>query len=402
MRKIALIHDWFDRIAGSEKVVKEILKCYSDAKVHSIVDHLTDDQRKALGINSIETSFVQKLPFSKKKFRNYLALMPLAIEQFDLSEFDIVLSSSHAVAKGVITSHEQLHISYVHTPIRYAWELQHEYLKQKGLERGLKAMIVKTMLHKVRGWDQSTAGRPDVYIANSKFIAGRIRKTYDRPAHVIYPPVDVNDFKLCHKKDNFYLAAGRLVPYKRFDLVVEAFSKIPDAKLVVIGDGPEMDKLKSIAGTNVQLLGYQTDEVLRDHMQRAKGFVFAALEDFGIMPVEAQACGTPVIAFKRGGTAETVIHGETGLHFEEQTADCLTEKILEMEELPKGFFDPDAIRTHAEKFNRRRFRNEYSQLVEKCWANFKADTATCEHQPANPATAAETADVSTIHKVSNH
>lgn len=374
MKNIALIHDWFDCIAGSEKVVKEIVKCYSGMKVHSIVDHLSDCERAELGVGAVETSFIQKLPFSKSKFRNYLALMPMAIEQFDLSDFDVVLSSSHAIAKGVITSHEQLHISYVHTPIRYAWELQHEYLKQRGLERGLKSMIVKTILHNIRRWDQSTANRPDVYIANSKFIAGRIRKTYDRPAHVVYPPVDVGDMKLCPQKDNFYLAAGRLVPYKRYDLVVEAFSKIPSAKLVVIGDGPEMNKLKSIAGANVQLLGYQSDEVLRDHMQRAKGFVFAALEDFGIMPVEAQACGTPVIAFNRGGTAETVIHGKTGLHFEEQTVDCLTDKIQEMEELPNEFFDPIAIRAHAEKFDRLRFREEYSALVEKCWQEFKTGT----------------------------
>ena len=349
-----------------------MLKCYSNAEVHSIVDHLNDTQREELGIESIATSFVQKLPFSKTKFRNYLALMPMAIEQFDLSDYDLILSSSHAVAKGVITSHEQLHISYMHTPIRYAWELQHEYLKQRGLERGLKATIVKAILHNIRRWDQSTANRPDVYIANSKFIAGRIRKTYDRPAKVIYPPVNVERMSLRCQKDNFYLAAGRIVPYKRFDLVVEAFSKIPSAKLVVIGDGPEMKKLKSIAGPNVQLMGYQSDEVLRDHMQRAKGFVFAALEDFGIMPVEAQACGTPVIAFGRGGTAETVIHGTTGLHFEEQTLDCLTEKILDMEELPSEYFDPFELRRHAEKFSQDRFRKEYSTFVDKCWQSFKS------------------------------
>ena len=218
---------------------------------------------------------------------------------------------------------------------------------------------------------RGTADRPDVYVANSHFVAQRIWKTYRRKAHVIYPPVDVERFTPEHRKENFYLAAGRLVPYKRFDLVVEAFSKVKDAQLVVIGDGTEMAKLKSLAGPNVKLMGYQSDEVLVDYMRRAKGFVFGALEDFGIMPVEAMACGTPVIGLGRGGTRETIVHGKTGLHFEAQTCDSLAEAIATFEELPEDYFDADEIRKHAESFSEERFRDEFRTLVEECWKQHK-------------------------------
>lgn len=367
MNRIALVHDWFDCVAGSEKVVREMLKCFPDPTVYSIVDHLDSAQKEYVGVKDIETSFIQKLPFQKKRFRNYLPLMPFAIEQFDVSDADVVLSSSHAFAKSVITSCEQMHVSYVHTPIRYAWDLQHEYLQQQNLKWGPKAWFVRAALHYIRMWDRGTADRPDVYVANSHFVAQRIWKTYRRKAHVIYPPVDVERFTPEHRKENFYLAAGRLVPYKRFDLVVEAFSKVKDALLVVIGDGTEMAKLKSLAGPNVKLMGYQSDEVLVDYMRRAKGFVFGALEDFGIMPVEAMACGTPVIGLGRGGTRETILHGKTGLHFESQTCDSLAEAVATFEDLPDDYFDADAIRKHAESFSEERFRAEFKTLVEESW-----------------------------------
>jgi len=301
MPKVAVVHDWFNCIAGSEKVVKEIMHCFPDADVFSLVDHLSDEERESLGIQKpIQTSFINRLPF-QKRFRNYLPLMPMAIEQFDLRSYDIVISSSHAFGKGILTSAEQLHLTYVHTPIRYAWDMYQEYLEQEKLGWGIKSSIVRTALHYIRMWDRSTADRPDVYMGNSGYVANRIKKTYNRDAHVVYPPCDVHKMKVQHHKEDFFLAAGRLVPYKRFDMVVDAMKQLPDQKLVLIGDGPEMQKIKSKAGSNVEILGYQSDEVMHDHMRRARAFVFAAVEDFGIMPVEAQACGTPVVGINRGG-----------------------------------------------------------------------------------------------------
>ncbi len=361
--KTAIVHDWFDKIAGSEKVVKEMLACFPGADVFSLVDFLGDAQKRELGVDEIKASFIQRLPFAKKHFRNYLALMPMAIEQFDLSGYDLVLSSSHAFGRSVVTNAEQLHITYVHTPMRYAWDMQQQYLDQAGLTRGVKATFVRGVLHYLRTWDRGTANRPDVYIANSQFVANRIRKTYDRDAEVVYPPVDVHALDLRPQKDDFFLAAGRLVSYKRFDLVVKAFAQLRDQNLVVIGKGSELEHLKAIATPNVKLMGYQSDEVLRDHMERARAFVFAAVEDFGIMPVEAQACGTPVIGMNRGGLQETVIPNQTGLLFNEQTVDAVVDAVRTMIDLPWDYFDAQRIREHAERFSAARFRQEYRRLV---------------------------------------
>ena len=363
MVRFALVHDWFDGIAGSEKVVRQMLHCFPDSDVFSLVDNLSSGERESLGISSIKTSFIQNLPFAKKRFRNYLPLMPFAIEQFDLSSYDVILSSSHAVAKGVCTNCDQLHISYVHTPIRYAWDMYHEYLDQRNLTHGPKSLLVKASLHYIRNWDRGTADRPDVYIANSHYVADRIRKTYGREAKVIYPPVDVHRLSANHRKESFFLAAGRLVPYKRFDLLIDAFSKLPDQRLVIIGDGPEFKKLKAKAPANVELLGFQNDEILFDYMQRARAFIFGAVEDFGIMPVEAQACGTPVIGMRRGGVGETVVDGETGLLFDEQSPDCVAEAVRTFCEIPEGLFDVDHIRSNAERFSVERFRQQFSNLV---------------------------------------
>lgn len=298
---IGIVGDWFVTYAGSEKVVAEFIDLFPDAKVYGVVDFLSEDDKKKFKNKKITTTFIQKLPKAKKKYQQYLPLMPLAIEQLDLSSHDIILSSSHAVAKGVLTGPDQLHISYVHSPIRYAWDLQHQYLRESGLNRGIKGLFAKWILHKIRLWDTRTANGVDFFIANSKFISRRIKKVYGREADVIYPPVDVERFKLKREKQDFYLTASRLVPYKRIDLIVEAFSKMPEKKLVVIGDGPEMSKIRKIAGANIEILGFQPNDVMEEYMMDAKAFVFAAEEDFGITPVEAQACGTPVIAFGKGG-----------------------------------------------------------------------------------------------------
>ena len=290
MTRFALVHDWFDCIAGSEKVVREIKHCFPTSDVFSLVDHLSNAERQELGIDEIRASFIQGLPFARKRFRHYLPLMPAAIEQFDLSAYDVILSSSHAVAKGVVTNAEQLHISYVHTPIRYAWDMYHEYL-QRGLTRGPKAAFVKAVLHYIRMWDRSTADRPDIYVANSHYVAARIRKIYGREAKVIYPPVNVHRWNTHHKKENFFFAAGRLVPYKRFDLLLDAFAKLPDQRLVIIGDGPEYKKLKARATSNVEMLGYQEDEVLFDHMKRARAFVLGQWKTLASCPSKLRLAG---------------------------------------------------------------------------------------------------------------
>ncbi len=368
--KKALVHDWFSTYAGAEKCVESFTDIWDDFEIYSLIDFLSDtDRDKILKGKRAHTSFIQKLPFAKDKYRNYLPLFPLAIEQFDLSGYDVVLSSSHAVAKGVLTHSNQLHIAYVHTPIRYAWDLYHQYLRESGLDRGLKGALAKYFLHKIRLWDASTANRVDHYVANSRYIARRIQKTYGKPSDVIYPPVDVDKFTLCEAKEEFYLTASRMVPYKKIDLIVEAFSQT-DKKLLVIGDGPDMAKIKSKAGKNVELLGFADDETMTDLMGRAKAFVFAAEEDFGITPVEAQACGTPVICFGRGGARETVRDDESGLYFMEQNAKELLAAVAKFEQ-NYDKFEPVKIRENSLKFSRARFEAEIKSYVEKKYEEFK-------------------------------
>jgi len=362
--KIALVHDWLTTIAGAEKVLKAIYEIYPNSDIFTLVKNEDNLKNTLLENANIKTSFIQKLPFAKTKYRNYLPFFPLAIEQFDVSDYDIVISSSHAVAKGILTNANQLHISYVHTPIRYAWDLYAHYLKEANLDKSLKGWIARYFLHKIRIWDYTTANRPDYYIANSKYIARRIKKVYNKEAEVIYPPVNVEDFELYTKKEDFYFTASRMVPYKKIDLIVEAFSKMPDKKLVVIGTGPDFEKIKSKATSNIELLGYQPFNVLKDYMKRAKAFVFAAEEDFGIIPVEAQACGTPVIAYGKGGVTETVIENNTGLFFKEQSVDSLIKAINEFEK-KEDKFDFYEIRKNAERFSKQRFQKEINDFVNK-------------------------------------
>jgi O-antigen biosynthesis alpha-1,3-mannosyltransferase len=367
--RVAIVHEWLSSYAGSERVLEELLHGFPEARLHAVCDFLPPAERSFLGGREVATTFIQRLPLARTRFRNYLPLMPLAIEQLDLSAFDIVISSNHAVAKGVITRPDQLHVSYVHTPIRYAWDLQNQYLDQAGLS-SLKGWLARLILHYLRQWDQASAHRVDTFVANSRFVARRIWKCYRRKAHVIYPPVDVDRFPLVTKKEDYYLAASRFVPYKRMSLIVKAFSQTPDRKLIVIGDGPEFDKVASKAGSNVEMLGYQAGPVLCDYMQRARAFVFAAEEDFGITPVEAQACGTPVIAFGRGGVLETVVAGKTGLFFAEQTVPSML-AALDQFEATEAAFDPSEIRSRAERFHIQVFRRRFLRLVDRTWDRFQ-------------------------------
>jgi glycosyltransferase involved in cell wall biosynthesis len=311
---------------------------------------------------------LQGLPGAQKHFRTYLPLMPLAIEQFDLSAYDLILSSNHAVAKGILTGPHQLHISYVHTPIRYAWDLQHQYLAQAGLTRGIKSGLTRLILHYLRLWDSTSAQRVDRFVANSNFIAARLWKTYRRPATVIYPPVDIERFQWDCPRDDFYLVVSRFVPYKRVDLVIEAFNQLK-LPLVVIGDGPQNTQIRQLAQPHIQLLGTQSDSVVANYLQRCKAFVFAAEEDFGITPVEAQAAGAPVIAYGRGGVTETVIHEQTGLWFQEQTVNALVHAIKTFES-DMYQFDKVQLRQNAERFSVHRFRERFQALVIETWLSF--------------------------------
>jgi glycosyltransferase involved in cell wall biosynthesis len=372
--RIAIVHDWFVTYAGSERVVEQILSLFPSADVFSLIDFLDNDTREFLKLKTVRTSFIQQLPRARRKYRQYLPLMPLAIEQFDLSSYDLVISSSHAVAKGVITGPDQLHVSYVHSPMRYAWDLQHQYLRESKLDRGVKGWLARILLHRLRLWDARTAASVDSFVANSAFIARRIWKTYRREATVIYPPVDVSAFALREVKEDFYLTASRMVPYKRIDLIVKAFNNMPNRRLTVIGSGPDFEKTKSLAGPNVELLGYQPFEVLKDYMQRARAFVFAAEEDFGIIPVEAQACGTPVISFRKGGVCETVRGLEhdipTGVFFGTQDEHALEQAVLEFEAASHRF-EPPRIREHALQFGTERFHEEFRAHIEECWQSFR-------------------------------
>ena len=384
MRRVAIIHDWLVTYAGAERVLEQILACYPDTDLFSLVDFLPANQRDFIRNKPVTTSFIQRLPKARKKYRAYLPLMPLAVEQFDLSAYDLVITSSHAVAKGVLTGPDQLHLCMCYSPIRYAWDLQHQYLRETGLDRGIKGWMAKLILHYVRLWDVRTANGVDAFIAISHYIARRIRKVYARKSTVIYPPVDVANFPLCVDKEDFYITASRMVPYKKVDLIVEAFSAIPDKRLVVIGDGPDFAKIRAKAGPNVQLLGFASPEALRDHLQRARAFVFAAEEDFGIAPLEAQACGTPVIAFGRGGALETVrglgevIDRPTGLFFQEQTVTDIVAAV-EWFEREESAITPDACRENALRFSPERFRKEFTEFVETCWSEHQDKMSGQEH-----------------------
>ncbi|MDQ9129359.1 glycosyltransferase family 4 protein [Serratia fonticola] len=369
--KIAIVHDWLVTYAGAERVLERMLNIFPQADIYSTVDFL---ENKDFILNKkVNTTFIQKLPFSKTKYRSYLPLMPLAIEQLDLSSYDLVISSSHAVAKGVLTGPDQVHICLCYSPIRYAWDLQHQYLKESNLTSGIKSVLARYILHRIRIWDVRTSFNVDHFIAVSDFIQARIKKCYRRESDVIYPPVYVDDFEVVDDKDDFYMTSSRQVPYKKIDLIVSAFNEMPDKKLIVIGDGPQNKFIKSIAKENISILGFQQFSVLKDHLSRAKAFVFAAEEDFGIAPLEAQACGTPVIAFGKGGAKETIVSPEmdpinfTGLFFENQTVEDIISSVRRFETM---VFSSSACRRNAERFSTDVFDSKFEQYVRAHTSNF--------------------------------
>jgi glycosyltransferase involved in cell wall biosynthesis len=363
--KTALVYDWFvDGAGGGEKAFEAIYKLFP-SPIYTLLQSPQSIMGTAFEKEIIHHSFIQKLPRSLKKYRTYLPLFPMAIEQLDLSAYDVIISCSHCVAKGVLTHADQIHLNYCYTPMRYAWDLYHQYLKEDAVQGKVKGTLAKMFLHYLRLWDYQASQRVDAYAAISHHIAKRIRKTYGKSATVIYPPVDTDFYTVEDNKEDYYLAASRLVNYKKIDVIVEAFTKMPDKKLVVIGDGPDMNKIKKIATKNIELLGHQSNEDLKKHYQKAKAFLFAPLEDFGIMPVEAQACGTPIIAFGKGASLETVKGGETGLFFDEQTPEAIQNAVLRFE-ASRVAFDPAIIRRHAERFSPSRFNEEFRLWVMNC------------------------------------
>jgi glycosyltransferase involved in cell wall biosynthesis len=387
--KVAVVHEWLVTYAGSERVLDQILQCFPTADVFCVIDFLPEAERQFLANRSVTTTFIQKLPLARRRYRVYLPLMTLAIEQLDLSAYDLVISNSHAVAKGIISGPDQLHICVCHSPIRYAWDLQHQYLCDGGLKTGIKSWVARWVLHKVRMWDIRAAAGVDKFCAISHFIARRIEKAYRRDSVVVYPPVDVAAFVEGHgPREDFYLAVSRMVPYKRMPMIVEAFAAMPDKRLVIIGDGPDFERCKMLATPNVQVLSWQPFEVLRDYMQRAAAFIFAAEEDFGITPLEAQACGTPVIAFGKGALLETIrphhMEGPTGLFFTEQTPRAVVEAVRFFEQ-QRHRFSAAACRENVMRFAPERYRAELLELIGQEYERFieaKASSVALAHHKA--------------------
>lgn len=372
----ALVHEWLTPLAtgGSELVVQEILRQF-DADLYALIDFESTNPESYLYGRTIGTTFLQHFPFARQGVQKYLPLLPLAIEQLDLRGYDIILSSSHAVSKGVITAPQQLHICYCHAPMRYAWDLTFDYLNSSRAGRGIPGFLTRYVLHRLRQWDALAANRVDYFIANSKTTARRIQHFYRRSAKVIYPPVQVDRLKFQAEKEDFYLTVARLVSYKKIPLIVEAFNQL-GKPLVVIGNGGQLKQIQQLAQPNVQILGWQPDEIVRDYMARAKAFVYAAHEDFGIAPVEAQACGTPVIAYGVGGTAETVLNVAhfaekgTGVLFQQQTVGAIVDAVQRFEAV-RDQIQPEVVRSHAFTFSPTVFQQRYQAFVSHCYQEFE-------------------------------
>lgn len=369
--KVAIVQEWLVTVGGSDKVVKAILDVFPDADIYTLVAKKEVCDELGIPWEKVHTSFIQKMPLGTKKHRAYLPLFPFAIEQFDLRGYDVVISSSHCVAKGVLTKADQLHICYCHSPIRYCWDMYNEYLEESHLDKGFKSWLVRLMLHPIRQFDAIAGSRVDYYISNSDYVGQRIRKTYRRKATTIHPNIDISNFELCNDKQEYYLASSRLVAYKKIDTIIEAFNQMPDKKLVVIGGDPNLEAYRKLANDNVTVMGYQPFDVLKDKMQHAKAFVFAADEDFGMIPIEAQSCGTPVIAYGHGGSLETVNGGKTGLFFNEQTPEAIVEAVNKFEAMGSQPFAPADCRQWAEGFSEKRFKREIKEFVEEKYEEFK-------------------------------
>lgn len=368
--KVAIVQEWLVSVGGSDKVVKAIFDVFPDADIYTLVAKKEVCEELGIPWDRVHTSFIQKMPFGQSKHRAYLPLFPFAIEQFDLRGYDVIISSSHCVAKGILRKEDQLHICYCHSPIRYVWDMYNEYLEESGLQKGIKSWVARYLLHRIRKWDMLSSFRVDYFISNSDYVGRRIKKTYRRDSTTIHPNIDISEFELCEEKQDYYLASSRLVSYKKIDMVIEAFNRMPDKKLIVIGGGPNLKAYRKFAGENVNVMGYQPFGVLKEKMQHAKAFVFAADEDFGMIPIEAESCGTPVIAYGHGGSLETVCGGKTGLFFKEQTVEAVIDAVNRFESMGKQPFSPRDCREWAEGFSEERFKKEIKEFVEQKYKEY--------------------------------
>ena len=379
--RVAIVHDFLYTYAGAERVLEQLVALFPHADLFSLFDFLPDHLRGFIRNKPVKTSFIQRMPFARKRHRLYLPLMPLAIEQLDMSQYDLVISSSYIAAKGVLTRSDQMHICYCHTPARYAWDMQATYLSQggfigTGLVKNAGSFVARAILHYIRNWDVRSANNVDHFITNSDYVGRRVKKLYQRAATTVHPPVNTDQFTLQETKEDYFVTASRMVPYKRIDLIVDAFTKMPNRRLIVVGDGPEMKRIRANAGPNIRFTGHEPAERLVRHIQLAKAFIFAAEEDFGIAPVEAMACGTPVIAYGRGGVIESVVEGKSGVFFNTQTPESL---IAAVEKFESQKWNAVAIRKQAERFSLENFRRKLMHNICQHWNSFKVEKASEEN-----------------------
>lgn len=368
LMKVALVHDHLTQYGGAERVLEALQAIWPDAPTYTL-HYDPAAMGSTFAHKLIRTSFLDRLPSVKRAFRWFLPLMPLATESYDLSDFDLVISNSSAFSKGVITSPHTLHICYCHTPTRYLWSDSESYVNELHAPKFVKTML-PLLLHRLRSWDQLAANRVDHFVSNSHTVKRRIKKYYRRDSQVIYPPVDVDKFAVSAEPKTYYLAGGRLVAYKRVDLVVETFTKL-GKPLKVFGIGPELEELKRRAGKNIDFVGRVSDDERARLFANAIAFINPQDEDFGITPVESMAAGRPVIAYRRGGALETVIDGVTGIFFAEQTVLALSEAIQRLE---VSHFDPQKIRLHAEQFATPVFRKQLHDHVNNLWREHEQTT----------------------------
>ena len=365
--KVAIVCDWLTNFAGAEKVIYKLHQMFPHAPIYTSVFNA----KKMKGFENavVHTSFIQKFPKAKEKHQWYLKFYPLAFESFDLSQYDIVISSCHSCSKGIITKPETMHVSYCHSPMRYAWDNSHEYIRTYKMPWIIKRFIPK-MIHKLRMWDRLAADRVDHFLTNSNYVKKRIKKYYQRTSDVIYPMVNVKDYYISNSKDkDYYLAVGRFTPYKRFDLIVDAFNELP-YKLKIVGTGTQEKELKAKARSNIEFMGFTPDDKLKDLYANAKGLIFPQVEDFGITPLESMSSGRPVVAYRAGGALETVVEGETGVFFDEQNVAQLKAGI---EKCENTVWDSKKIRKHAMKFDEKVFEKEVMEFLETKWKDWEKE-----------------------------
>lgn len=367
--KIAVVHDWLVTYGGAEIVLEHILHTLPHNELYAIVEYLSDTNRQNLETDKISASFIQRLPFSRRLYWYYAALMPLAVEQFDLRHYDMIFSSSHAVAKGVIVSPDQLHICYFHSPLRFAWDLQPYYFEKFGWRRGIRRLAAALVFHYLRAWDVRGSHSVDVLLANSAFVARRIRKVYGRRALVVPPPIDTERFVPGGSRELHYLTGSFMNPFKALDVIVQAFRQMPGKKLLVFGEGPEAAALKRMATPNISFLGRLSHQDLVSHLQMARALVYAAPEDFGMLMAEAQSCGTPVIAYGVGGAGEIIRTegaGRTGVLFSEQTPQSVCEAVGAFERT-EGTIRPEDCRNNALRFAEAHFHRRIRSITGAAW-----------------------------------